>query len=229
MQLETSAAIPGSLVNGVLTAKVCPSQVAHVPVRPGEEKVSQLLRIHTTVLKETFLPLGLATFSLHSLTLRLCVKLPYTVRGLQCSLKPWCFPGPCPVPDAVLALEHKGNCQPVSVRLFLLLFIIHFKSNTSKAFPLRDWQLLPSQQYSKLLLTSRNRGPRVTPDICVSVWWSEPAHQNGTQSHCAIAEEGWRLAATHSQWILRTYLFQGINLPKFFLLQIHMEGGEVEK
>lgn len=71
-----------------------------------------------------------------------------------------------------------------------MLFIIHFKSNMSKAFPLRDWQLLPSQQYSKILLSSGNRKPRVTPDFPVRVWWSEPAHQNGTQRHCTIAEEG---------------------------------------
>lgn len=71
-----------------------------------------------------------------------------------------------------------------------MLFIIHFKSNTSKTYPLRAWQLLSSQQYSKLLLTSGNRKPRVTPEFHVSVWWSKPAHQNGTQKHGTIAEEG---------------------------------------
>lgn len=53
MQLETRAAVPGSLVNGVLTTKVRPNQVVHLPVGSGEEKVSEVLRIHTTVLKET--------------------------------------------------------------------------------------------------------------------------------------------------------------------------------
>lgn len=108
---------------------------------------------------DPFLPLGWATFSLHSISLRLCVKLPDVVRTSPCRLKPWCFPGTCLVPDAVLALENKDNCQPISVRLFLMLFIIHFRSNTTKASPLRDWQLLSPQQYSKLLLTAGNRKP----------------------------------------------------------------------
>lgn len=143
---------------------------------------------HNSPGRDPFLPLGLATFSLHSITLRLCIKLPDTVRGSLRNLRPWCFPGPCLVSDAVLALENKSNCQPVPVRMFLMLFIIHFKSNTSTAFPSRDWQLLPSQQCSKLLLTSGNRNPRVTPEFHVSVWWSKPAHQNGTQRHCTTAE-----------------------------------------
>lgn len=54
-----------------------------------------------------------------------------------------------------------------------MLFIIHFKNKTSKAYPLRDWQLL-SQQCSKLLLTSGNRKPRVTPEFHVCDGLGQP-------------------------------------------------------
>lgn len=113
--------ILASLVNDTLATNTCPVQMPCLPVRFYNMRGSTGCRGSTQLLKDTIFSI-LASFSLHSSTLILHVRLLDVTSGSLFRIKPCYFTVPHTVSVTVLTLDNKGNCQPLSVRMFLMLF-----------------------------------------------------------------------------------------------------------